>query len=295
MELRQLRHFVVLAEEMHFGRASKRLFMSQPALSSSLMRLEDELQLRLFSRDTKGVALTLAGRAMLTRVREIVSLTDKLGQFGQAMSTGRAGFIEVGFSASLLFRGLGHILTSFASKFPDIELSTFEYASQIQQDLLRNGRLDAAFINTPVAPAGLDSVVLLEERFVACLPETHPLAGHGHIGLELLRDDLFVTFSRDSSPAYYDHVIALCAAARFQPRLRAAASQLLTVPRLVATGLGVSLVPESFKHAGMAGTVYVPLRGVEKQPTAFLVWDPKREVPGLASLVETVRRAKTPP
>jgi len=290
MELRQLRHFVTLAEEMHFGRAAKRLFMTQPALSTSLRRLEEDLQVRLFERDSKTMSITLAGRAMLLRAKEVASLADKLEQYGRAMAAGRAGLVEIGFTGTLLYRGLTDILNRFGSKYPDIELSVREFSSQVQMDMVRAGRLDAAFINSPVPPAGLASLTLFEERFVACLPSQHPLARKKLLDIKELRDDVFVMFSREPSPAYYDHVVALCAAVGFQPKVRVGAGQVLSIVALVASGLGVSLVPESVSKAGIAGAVYVPLRGVGRKPSAFVAWNPQRDVPGLQGLLEIVKQ-----
>lgn len=295
MELRQLRHFVALAEEMHFGRAASRLFITQPALSNSVIRLEEEMGVRLFDRGSKSMEMTLIGRAMLERAREIVTLEEKLLKFAHAMAAGSAGFIDVGFTSTLLFRGLTDVLNEFARSFSEIELSVRELSTQTQLDMLRNGRLDVGFINSPVAPAGLESLVLFEERFVACLPQTHPLARKREIDVKELRDDVFVMFSRDPSPAYYDHVIALCGSGGFQPKVRVAAALVLSVVALVASGVGVSLVPESVSKAGIDGVVYVPIRSVKRQPSAFVVWNTKREVPGLDALIQTVRRVRQKP
>jgi DNA-binding transcriptional LysR family regulator len=289
MELRQLRHFVVLAEDMHFGRAAKRLFMTQPALSTSVMRLEEELNVRLFDRDSKTMALTLVGRSLLARAKEIVWLSDRLEQYGKAMGAGKAGVIDVGFTGTLLYRGLSEILNEFNVKYPEIELSVREISSQTQMDLVRAGRLDAAFVNSPVPPAGLASFPLFEEKFVACMPAGHPLARSKYLEVKDLEQDVFVMFSHDPSPAYYDHVIALCAAAGFQPKVRVAATQLLSIVALVASGLGISLVPESVSKAGISGVVYIPLREVDRKPSAFVAWNPQREVPGLRALIEIVQ------
>src|SRR6266566_5794194 len=293
MELRQLRHFVVLAEEMHFGRAAKRLFMTQPALSTSLMRLEEDAQVRLFERDSQAMQITLSGKAMLDRAKEIVSLAAKLEEMGHAMASGRAGFLEVGFTGTMLFRGLTHVLSKFSNNFPEIDLVLREFSTQTQTDMLRAGRLDAAFINSPLPPAGLANVVLFEERFVACLPEQHPLAGTAVLNVEELHNEVVIILSRDISPAYYDHVVAICATGGFQPKIRVAASQVLTIVALVASGIGVSIVPESVSKAGVAGVRYVPLRGVVRQPSAYLAWNPERVVPGLQSLIDTVEQVQT--
>lgn len=292
MELRQLRHFVFLAEEMHFGRAAARLFITQPALSTSVMRLEEEMKIRLFERDSKTVALTLVGRLMLARAKEIVSLTDKLEQFSHAVAAGGAGVVEVGFTGTLLFRGLAPILKNFRDTFPQIELSVRELTSQVQIDMLRTGRLDAAFVSSPVPPAGLSSFVLFEERFVACLPEGHPLAGKSQIDLRQLQDAEFVMLSRDASPAYYDHIVAMCAATGFQPNVSIVAAHVPSIVALVASGIGVSLMPESVGKLGIPGAVFVPLRGVSRAATAFMAWNPQRDVPGLSSLIDMVQRVK---
>ncbi len=291
MELRQLRHFVVLAEEMHFGRAAKRLFLTQPALSTSVMRLEEEMGVRLFERDSKAVSATVIGRAMLARAREIVSLSDKLAQFGHAMADGRAGFIEVGFTGTQLFRGLADMFTDFSTAFPEIELSMRELTTQAQLDLLRDGRIDAAFIASPLPPAGLSSLPLFEDRFVACLSERHPLAGKRQLDVKQLQAEVFVMLARDASPAYYDHILGICADAGFQPTVRIAAAQSISIIALVAAGYGVSVMPVSMAKAAIRGAAFVPLRGVARQPSAFMAWNPQRDVPGLKSLIDAVGKA----
>jgi DNA-binding transcriptional LysR family regulator len=292
MELRQLRHFVVLAEEMHFGRAAKRLFMTQPALSTSIMRFEEVMKARLFDRSNKTVALSPIGKGLLARAREIVFLSEKLEEFGHAMAAGSAGFLQVGFTGTLFFRNLDQILDLFAALYPDIELSLREMSSQGQVDMLREGRLDAAFINSPVPPAGLDSLVFFEEKFVACLPAGHRLAKKRLLDVRELAHESFVMLSRDPSPPYHDHVVGLCAAAGFQPKVHFAAAQVLTIVAIVASGHGVSLVPESVSKAGIDGLVYIPLRNVERLPSAYLAWNPYRDVPGLRGLIDTVRNAR---
>lgn len=292
MELRQLRHFVMLAEEVHFGRAAKRLFITQPALSTSVMRLEEEMGVRLFERDSKAVSTTVIGRAVLARAREIVSLSDKLEHFGRAMAAGRAGFLEVGFTGTLLFRGLADIFTGFRNSFPEIELSMRELTTRTQLELLRDGRIDAAFVASPLPPAGLASFALFEDRFVACLSERHPLAHKRQLDVRQLRDELFVMLARDVSPAYYDHIMGICAEAGFQPSTRIAAAQSTSIVALVAAGQGVSLMPESVSKAGIRGAVFVPLRGVGRQPSSFMAWNPQRDVPGLKSLIEVVKQVK---
>jgi len=287
MELRQLRHFVTLAEEMHFGRAAQRLYMTQPPLSSSIMRLEEDLGVRLFDRDSKHVTLTPAGSMLLVKAREIVFQAEKVREFAKAVSAGSAGRIEVGFTGTLLYRGLPAILSRFKADYPQIEVGLREIGSQEQMLTIREGRLDAGFINTPVAPAGLEHLVIYRECYMVCLPTSHRLAGEECVRLADLAGEPFVMFGRHSSPASYDHVISLCDRAGFHPTTSVEVGQLLSVVAMVASGLGVAVVPKSVSNARISGVVFLPFEGSEVRPTAFLIWSAESSTPGLAAFVET--------
>lgn len=290
MELRQLRHFVILAEEMHFGRAARRLFMTQPPLSASIMRLEEELGVRLFERDSKRVVLTPAGAQLLERARETLAQADKTVEFARAVAVGNAGRIEVGFTGTLLYRGLPAILARFHKDYPLVELGLREISTQDQISAVREGKLDAGFINTLVPPAWLESMVIFRERFVVCLPEGHALAHQRQIDLADVREEAFVMFGKKGSPAFYDHVVGLCESAGFTPKMGVEVGQFLSVAAMVASGFGVSVVPESVSRAGIKGAAFVPFRGSEVRPTAHLVWSPAATpTPGLQALIDTTR------
>jgi DNA-binding transcriptional LysR family regulator len=289
MKLQQLRYFVTLAEEMHFGRAAKRLCITQPPLSLSILQLEESLGVRLFERDSKRVAITVAGQALLERAREIVHQADRTLDFAKAIVDGRVGRLELGFTATLLYRGLPDIIHSFTASYPEIELSMREANSQRQTELVRAGHLDAGFVNMSVVPAGLESLVLYEEKFVVCLPAAHRLASAPAIALESLRDEFFILISREASPVYYDQLMSFCTAAGFRPRTRIEVGQILSKLALVAADMGVALVPESLSRTGTAGVAFVPLKGCESRPNANLVWNPQRSSPALDALIATAR------
>jgi DNA-binding transcriptional LysR family regulator len=290
MELRQLRHFVTLAEEMHYGRAARRLFMTQPPLSASIQRLEAGLGVQLFERDSKRVSITPAGAALLVKAREIVSQAERTRDFAHAIAAGHAGHIEVGFTGILLYRGVAEILTRFRKSYPQVRLALQEISSQKQSELIRAGRLDAGFVNTPVAPPGVASLAIFHDRLVACLPADHRLAKRKSIDLSLLKDEPFVMFTREASPAYYDHLAAMCAASGFQPRIEVEVLQVLSIVALVSAGMGVSVMPQSVARARLSSAVFVPVRGSSLRPSAFLIWPPDSSAPGLAALIETARQ-----
>ena len=290
MELRQLRHFVTLTEEMHFGRASARLFISQPALSASIQRLEEDFGVRLFDRDSKGVRITLAGEQMLGCAREMLLHADRTRNYSRALAAGRLGRIEVGFSTTVLLRGAAEVVTRCQASFPDVDIFMREITSYRQVELLRAGRLDAGFVILPSPPSGLEHIALFEDRFVACLPAKHRLAAAKAIDIAELQGERFAMLPRDFSPSIYDQLVGLCATAGFHPHTVVECSHMLSIVTLVSHGLGVGLVPESVGELGFGGVAFVPLDRVLPRRTGYFVWNPVREAPGLSALFQEVRR-----
>lgn len=291
LDLKLLRSFVVLSEELHFGRAARRMNMTQPPLSKAIKQLEEDLGLKLFERDSKRVVLTPVGQVMLAKAKETLLHARNTAAFARSIAAGLTGRIEVGFTAVMLYRGLGGVMERFRAGFPHIEVSFTETVSQRQIELVKSGSLDAGFINSPLAPPGVESLGVCLERYLACIPSRHPMAAAQRISLATLSDEAFLVFARDASHAYHDQVMAMCATAGFQPRTRQYSGQILTLVALVAAGFGVTVVPESVRNAGMKGVAFVPITGVKPQQTAFLIWDAARSTPGLQSFIGTVRQA----
>ena len=290
LDLKLLRFFVVLSEELHFGRAARRMHMTQPPLSKAIKQLEEDLGLKLFERDSKHVVLTPVGQVMLAKAKETLLHARNTAAFARSIAAGLTGRIELGFTAVMLYRGLGKVMERFSSDFPHIEVSFTETVSQRQIEMVKTGSLDAGFINSPLAPPGVESLGVCLERYVACIPSRHRLALSKKISLAALRDEPFMVFARDASHAYHDQVMSICADAGFQPHTRQYSGQILTLVALVAAGFGVTVVPESVQNAGMKGVAFVPLTGVNPQPTAFLIWDAARSTPGLQSFIGTAQQ-----
>lgn len=289
MEFRQLRHFICLAEETHFGRAAERLCISQPALSASILRLEEDLGVRLFERDTKSVRITRAGELMLVSAREMVSQADRSKSFARAVAMGRLGRLDVGFSWPVLHPDLDEVLTDFRLAYPEVELVMHEVTSQKQADLLRAGRLDAGIASFLRPPAGLEHVELLDVRIVACLPSGHPLAARRTIDVAELCDFPFIVPTRESAPSVYDHLMGLCETAGFHPRVAFESGHTLSTVSLVARNLGVALVFEGAKHFGVSGVAYVPLEQPQVRRSSYFAWNSARQAPVLDALIELMR------
>jgi DNA-binding transcriptional LysR family regulator len=290
MELRHLRYFVALAEELHFGRAALRLAITQPPLSFSIQSLEKELGVRLFERDNKRVSLTAAGKAYYIESQAILDRLQHANDTARSVASGNLGRLDIGFTGSMVYRDVPDIASCFLAQHPGIEVTLREQSSMEQIEGLQHGRLDAGFVNTPHIPDGLEGLALPDDAFVCCLPASHPLAGREQIALKELVGRPFIMFAREISPANYDNVIAICRQAGFEPQTRYAARQWLTITALVANGLGVSLVPASLAQSAISGARFVPILGARAVSSAHLLWNPASLTPALRLFLDSAAK-----
>lgn len=284
LEFRHLRAFAALADELHFGRAARRLAITQPPLSLAIQQLEAIVGARLFDRGHPGVRLTAAGEAFRGQAEALLARANLACQLAREVQAGARGRLRVGFVGSMTFRGLPQWLAAFQADHPGIEVALDELNSQAQVDALLRDALDLGFVHTRRVPDGLQALQVHAEPFLCCLPAGHPLAAAGGpavgdrpaprpLALARLRDEPFVLFSPEVSPDYHQRIVALCAAHGFHPRMRHAVRHWLSVVALVGQGMGVSVVPASLARAGLSGVAFRPLAG---RPAAvsevFAVW-----------------------
>ena len=272
MELRHLRYFVVLAEELHFGRAARRLAISQPPLSVAIRQLEGSVGAQLFERNSKEVRLTPAGSALQASARHLLRAAEEAALEARDVSQGSAGRLRIGFVGAMLYRGLPQALRKFQAKHPAVRVTLAELNSGEQIAELLHDRLDFGFVHTSRMPAELRHVLLLSEPFVACLPVGHRLARRRTVAMASLRDEPFVLFSRNVSPDYHERILAICADAGFRPEVRHEVRHWLSVVSLVSQGMGVALVPSAMRHAALRGAVFRPLEEAAARSEAFCVW-----------------------
>lgn len=289
MKTHLLRYFVVLAEERHFGRAAKRLFITQPPLSTALKSLEEELGVVLVKRDAKQVTLTPAGEAFLLEARRVLAQIQRAADVVRSVAQGTQGRLDVGITGSMVYRDVPQYCRAFEAQRPHVELCLHEMSTGEQLRALASGDLDVGFLNMGFPSDDLAVLPLHSERLVACLPDTHPLAGSADLALAQIAQEDFVMFARDVSPANYDNVIACMHQAGIHPRTTHAARQWLTVVALVSTGCGVALVPECMQRAGIHGVRFVPLRGSSVVAPAVMAWRKNDDRVLLSGLIETVR------
>jgi DNA-binding transcriptional LysR family regulator len=259
MELRHLRYFVAVAEELHFGRAAARLFIAQPPLSQQIQQLERELGVTLLSRTSRRVQLTPAGEVFLMGARQTLAALDAAVQSARRASRGETGWLGIGFAASATYDLLPAVLHDFRAQFPDVHLSLMELNAAEQSVALRDRSIHVGFARPHAAEAEVAVEAVLREPFLVALPESHPLAAQPALSLPLLAGEPFVSFPERPLPSYAQVVRAVCEGAGFAPRVVQEVREMQTAISLVAAGLGVALLPASVQHLHRDGVVYRPL------------------------------------
>lgn len=289
MEFRHLRYFLVLAEELHFGRAARRLAMSQPPLSLNIQQLEASVGARLFTRSSKHVALTAAGLAFVPAARALIDQAAQAASHARDVGQGMAGSLTIGFAGTMLYSGLPAILARFQVQHPLLRVMLREISSSEQLIELAHDRLDLGFVHTTRVPAELSQVLVASQAFVACLPTGHALARKRSMSLGLLAGEPFAMVSRAASPDYHDRILQTCLDAGFYPEIRYELQHWLSVVSLVSQGMGVALVPQALRQSAMAGVAFVPLEVVTTPYETHCLWKTAREHEALASFVGAVR------
>ena len=259
MELRHLRYFVTVAEELHFGRAAERLFIAQPPLSQQIQQLERELGVSLFLRTSRRVQLTPAGKAFLPEARQILDRVGQAAGAAQRAARGETGWLGIGFAASATYDLLPAVLHDFRALYPDIALSLQELNAAEQAAALQSQVIHVGFAR-PYAPYP-EAVIgaVLREPFLAAFPESHLMASDAPLPLSALSDEPFISFPEQPKPSYAQVVRAACEGAGFAPRVVQEVREMQTALSLVAAGFGVALLPASVMHLHRDGVVYRPL------------------------------------
>jgi DNA-binding transcriptional LysR family regulator len=275
MELRHLRYFVVLAEELHFSRAAHRLGISQPPLSQQIRALEADLKAPLFWRTNRRVELTEAGQALLVEARATLDQAERAAAVVGQAQRGQIGELRIGFAPSApLIAPFTATLLAFRKAAPGVRLVLDDQVSPQQIEALLERRLHIGFVRSPSAPDLPDALAALElyrEPLSVFLCADHPLARHRIVPLKALANEPFVFFPRSHGTSLYDQVFALCRKAGFAPRIEQEARANATILGLVAVGLGVSILPASLRGIALANVACRALQPAGVPTSMWLV------------------------
>lgn len=256
MELRQLRYFVAIAEERHFGRAAKRLRLSQPPLSAQIKGLEEELGVKLFQRSTRQIALTDAGRTFLERAEGILEAVEEAKEAAKGADEGVRGRLEIGFISSATLGLLPPAIRLFRERFGGVEIELRELTSAQQIDALYAGEIRVGLVRLPLRAPGLRFEPLQEESFVVALPSGHPLEALESVPLEAMVDQPLIFFTRQLMPSLHAQIVELFQRVGAFPNVVQHAVHLQTIVGLVASDVGLAILPEPAERLSREGVVY---------------------------------------
>lgn len=260
MELRHLRYFRAVAEELHFGRAAQRLHIAQPPLSQQIRQLERELGVSLLTRTTRSVELTAAGRSYLSNAVHILDAVEEAAEQARRIADGAQGRLVIGCVGSATYSLLPQLVRALRRTLPNVDLSVRgEMLAPAQLAALRSGEIDLGLLRPPVTDPDIAVEAIRRDRLLVALPADHPLHGREVVDIVELRDEGFISHAGRGRSRMSSLLTELCAAAGFTPRISHDVEETSTLVTLVAAGLGVAIVPEPTADLDIAGVCYRPM------------------------------------
>jgi DNA-binding transcriptional LysR family regulator len=274
VDLRQLRYFLAVAEELHFTRAARRVGIAQASLSEQVRRLEDEIGAPLLGRTSRQVVLTPAGRVVRDRARRLLTDVEDTMRTARDVAAGRLGELRVGAVGAALTATVPAVLRTLRAEAPNLTVRISQLSTTAQLNALADRRLDVGLVRGPAHHPGVHIEPLLREPLVAVLPHDHPLASRTHLDLAGLAGEPLVLWARADSPGAYDHIVALYQRSNLPAPAVIEGPDTTTQLALIASGLGISLQPASFGDLGRRDLTLVPLRAPAPTTMLALAWVP---------------------
>lgn len=285
MELRHLHYFQAVAEELNYRKAASRLFISQPGLSRQIKQLEELLEVQLFERDQKHVALTAAGEYFKSEVDFILNHLQTTQTQMKAISSGKIGELRIGFLGSASNQVLPELLQKLNKKEPGITTSLEELSNGVQVEMIERDRLDLGFVRIESVPDGLKKKVILRDSFSLVVPENHIVHDSDFSTLAQFSDEPFILFSSDYSRYYYDQIMGICRDAGFFPKIKHKSVHALTIFKLVENGLGIAIVPTSLKAGYELKVRFMEIPNIPQFTELSVIWKPENRNPALGRIL----------
>src|SRR5471032_82524 len=281
MELHQLRCFVMVAEELHFGRAAKRLFMTQPPLSRQIQMLERSLGVTLLERSNRNVQLTVAGQHFLRDARHVLAYTEQAGTAARRLARGEAGQLLLGFTAVSGYSLIPGLLGRAAQLLPDVGFELHEMVSGAQSEALAASMIDVGFVRRAAPHLGFDSHLICSEPLLVAMSNTHTLAQRETIAVADLDQQPFVMYSPDEGRYFYDCIVGLFAMAGVAPRYLHYLGQTHSILGLVRAGLGLAIVPAAARELYLGHLQFRPLEDAKPRAEVYMVSRSDNDNPAL--------------
>ncbi|WP_175918446.1 LysR substrate-binding domain-containing protein [Burkholderia pyrrocinia] len=289
--IRQLWMFLAVAEEQHFGRAAKRLNMSQPPLTEQIKVLEQSLKLQLFYRSRQGTQLSPAGAAILPAVRQFAGQAERLQRVVREVAAGQSGVLHVGAITSAMLDTVPPLLDALKRAHPDLTVFVNEIDSVDAIPALEAGELDLAFVRVDGEVAnGIATLPLAEDRLAVALPKEHPLAAMPRVRLRSLMGEQLIMSARQVSPVYFDMLMSVCRTHGLTPRVVHEVRSVTSQIAYVGCGQGVALVPASMRKLAPENVVVRPLKEKVMVVTAAAVWNTQRHHPMVDEVLDMLKK-----
>jgi DNA-binding transcriptional LysR family regulator len=290
MDLRQLRYFVAVAEELHFGHAAQRLRIAQPALSRQIQSLEKDLLVQLLFRNRRRVQVTPAGQVFLERARQILARADEAVLAAQRVGGGISGALNLGFVGSATYDVLPGVLREFLKAAPHVDLTLSEMTVQAQIEALVEKRIDIGLLRLPAKTAGLVFRTIAREPLYVALPSAHRLAHLPAVPLSALSAESFVLYPDHPRPSWTEYVIGLCQQAGFRPVVVQRTVEIQTTLSLVAAGIGLSIVPRCIGNLQRKDVVFRRLTGVRARTELLVAYRERDRSPVVQTFLKVLWR-----
>lgn len=290
MELHQLRCFVAVAEELHFGRAARRLFMTQPPLSRQIQLLERDLGVQLLERSNRQVRLTAAGVGFLRDARHVLLFAERAGETARSLARGSSGRLSLGFTAVAGYRLIPELVRHLQGALPEVDLVLQEQVTTDQTETLAAQMIDVGFLRQ-LAPRGpLLGERVWREPLLLALPPGHPLAGQRAVSVRALEHQPFVMYAPGEGRYFYDSIAGLFASTGVRPRFVQHLGQTHSILGLVRAGVGVALLPASAAHLHVDQVCFRPLTDAELHAEVWMAWREDNSNPALPLFLHEARR-----
>lgn len=289
IELRQIKYFLAVAEDLHFRKAAERLFISQPGLSKQIKSMENGLGIRLFERHNRKVELTQAGLYLKEEFARYFKSLDYVLQHAKQLNDGLSGELRFGYVGSAMQQVIPELLLAFRKKYPRILFSLKEMDNQSQIDSLLSHDIDIGFVRLDRIPRGLEAWTVINECFCLVLPASHPINDQNFKDLSQLKEASFILFDPRYSPSYYQKVMQIFSDHNFSPIVSHNTIHAGSIYKLVENNFGVSLVPKSLRSPHWSGVKFVELNNIPQRTELSAIWNSNNRNPILDHVLELIK------
>ena len=286
IEIRHIKYFLAIAEELHFRKAAERLFISQPGLSRQIKQMEESLGVLLFERHNRKVELTRAGEFLKTELKINLKNLEATFEHAKLLNDGKSGDLKIGYVGSAMQKIIPEVLIKFKREHQNVMVTLKELDNQKQIDNLFSLDIDLGFVRLERVPLGLEMKTILKESFCLVLPKNHHLDEDNFKSLKQFKDESFILFDSKYSASYYEKVMQIFNDSGFEPIISHNTIHSGSIYKLVENNFGISIVPKSLIDKNNQNIKFIELKKIKQKTTLSVVWNTNNRNPMLKTIIE---------